>query len=68
VTDAALPELRQLRATVAELVEVQHDLQRRLLDREERCAGIVLLPASVIKLTFTSAAGGGLSVSYARSS
>jgi len=46
VTDTIL-ELRPMRATLAEVLEVQQDLQRRLLDRDDRRTGIVLLPLAV---------------------
>jgi hypothetical protein len=47
VNDHALLELRLVRAALLEVLEVQQDLQRRLLDREDRRTGVVLLPLAL---------------------
>jgi hypothetical protein len=44
MTDPALLELRLLRETVAALADEQRHLQRRLLERDDRRAGLVLWP------------------------
>lgn len=44
MNDAALLELRLLREAVAVLADEQRHLQRRLLERDDRRTGIVLLP------------------------
>ena len=44
MTDAHTLELRLVRAELAEVRELQTDLVRRLLEREDRRTGIVLLP------------------------
>jgi hypothetical protein len=44
MTDPALLELRLLREAVAALVDEQRHLTRRLLERDDRRAGLVLFP------------------------
>lgn len=60
MTDPALLELRLLREAVAQLTDEQRHLQRRLLEREDRRTGLVLLPLAADLVGASPFTGPGL--------